>query len=63
MKTKPLNGHRCEGARVMYHVNCECGWSSGNFGSRRDAYHEWREHVSRHAEDGKSENNKGGSPC
>jgi len=43
-ESEALPGHKCRGARMMFHTSCECGWTSGHFSSRSDAYHEWRYH-------------------
>lgn len=47
-KAESVPGHKCTGARVMHYVNCECGWSSDNWGSRRSAYAQWRTHAQSH---------------
>lgn len=42
-----LPGHKCLGAVIGYHVNCECGYSTGDWYStnaRHNAYGEWRYH-------------------
>lgn len=49
VKRPAIAGHKCLGISVMVHVNCECGWSGGNVKSRKDAYHEWRQHAQTHA--------------
>lgn len=50
----PVAGHKCAGARMSVHVNCECGWSSANWGgpgARKNAYAEFRMHAAEHARD------------
>jgi hypothetical protein len=48
---KTTKGHKCLGARISYHVSCECGWASMDFDAscfpnpRAEAYKAWREHV------------------
>lgn len=55
-KSKPFPGHKCKGAQHWFSTSCECGWSSGMFSSRSDAYSEWRSHVEQH--DGTAERRK-----
>jgi hypothetical protein len=50
-KIKPLDKHKCKGARLAVYVSCECGWTSSNWsgtGARRSAYHEFRQHIAEH---------------
>ncbi len=50
-RSKPVEGHKCAGARLAVYVACECGWSSTSFmgdRARRDAYHEFRDHQEQH---------------